>query len=66
MMDKVTVICYGKREVWDNRMDAIRFYKKGVIICDGCEKARYANILAELVSGYDVCSDGHPERRAMA
>ena len=57
IMDKVTVVCYGTSKEWDNRQEAISFYSVGVMMCDGAEKTRYANILAQLISGLAVCSD---------
>ena len=54
--DKVTITCYGKTKEW-NRKDAIKFYAEAVLVCDGSEKARYANILAELALGDAVCTD---------
>lgn len=54
--DIVTVTCYGITEQME-RQKAIRFYSDGVLSCDGSEKERYANILAQLTSGLTVCSD---------
>ena len=59
----VTVICYGQREHWGSREDAIKFYLKGMVVCDGCERDRYTNVYLDLISGKYVCSDGFPERR---
>ena len=55
-MDKVTIVCYGRKEVMD-RNDAIRLYAEGVAVCDGSEKEKYANILSDLVMGMTVCTD---------
>ena len=52
----VTVVCYGKTKRM-NREEAIAFYAEGVLNCDGSEKARYANTLAQLCLGEDECSD---------
>ena len=57
MADTVRTICYGKRDVWNERADAIRFFTEGVLISEGSEQSRYAKILAELNAGYNVCSD---------
>ena len=56
-MDKVTTICYGQAREWDNRWDAIDFFKEGVMACDGPEKERYTNILLKLLAGETLCSD---------
>lgn len=56
-MDKVTTICYGQAREWDNRWDAIDFFKEGVMACDGSEKERYTNILLKLLAGETLCSD---------
>lgn len=58
MNNQVTVICYGRFKIWNNREDAIKFYMDGVYGCDGCEKERYLNIVFELMSGRDVATDG--------
>ena len=57
MMDKVTTICYGQAKEWENRWDAIDFFKEGVMACDGSEKDRYTNILLKLLAGETVCTD---------
>ena len=56
-MDKVTTICYGQAKEWENRWDAIDFFKEGVMACDGSEKDRYTNILLKLLAGETVCTD---------
>ena len=56
-MDKVTTICYGQAKEWENRWDAIDFFKEGAFVCDGSEKDRYTNILLKLLAGETVCTD---------
>lgn len=56
-LDSVKITCYGQTQIWDAREDAIAFYAAGVEACDGSEKARYAMILAQLVSGEMECCD---------
>ena len=56
-MDKVKVICYGKEETWENRKDAIKFYKKGMRNSYGSEQRRYEKIVDELEAGYEVATD---------
>lgn len=55
---KITVICYGEREEWDNRDEAIYHYKECVANSDGAERDRYVNILIDLLDGLVLCSDG--------
>jgi len=54
--DIVTVTCYGIEKQME-RNEAIRFYSEGVLACDGSEKQRYANILAQLATGSKFCHD---------
>ena len=39
-LDVVTVICYGKQEKWEDRRDALVFYKRGADASEGCERER--------------------------
>lgn len=57
MKDAVTTICYGQAKEWENRWDAIEFFKEGALACDGAEKERYETILMKLLAGMDTCSD---------
>ena len=56
--DSVTVICYGKKKVWNSRVEAIAFYLEGMSSCMGAERDRYANIYLDLICGKSVCTDG--------
>ena len=56
-LDAVTITCYGETKVWDDRMEALRFFKQGAQECDGAESRRYANIVFQLMDGLSVCSD---------
>ena len=56
-MDKVTTICYGQKKEWDDRWEAVEFFKEGVMACEGSEAERYTAILLKLIAGMDVCSD---------
>lgn len=60
-LDSVTITCYGKTTVWDDRMEALRFYKQGAEECDGAESARYARIVFQLLDGMSVCTDKEEE-----
>ena len=59
----VDVICYGKRDTWNSREEAKKFYFDGMMCCDGSERNRYMNVYIALVNGDNVCSDGFPERK---
>ena len=56
-VDGVITVCYGKREYWKSRAEAIRFFLEGVAATEGSERDRYSQIYAELVSGRAVCTD---------
>ena len=58
-MDRVTTICYGQAKEWENRWDAIDFFKEGAMACDGSEKDRYSTILLKLMAGETTCSDSN-------
>lgn len=60
-LDAVTITCYGETKVWDDRMEALRFFKQGAQECDGAESRRYANIVFQLMDGLSVCSDKEDE-----
>ena len=60
-LDSVTITCYGETKVWDDRMEALRFFKQGAQECDGAESRRYANIVFQLMDGLSVCSDKDDE-----
>lgn len=53
----VTVICYGKTQVWDSREEAKAFYLDAIANSDGSEKERYTNIFLDLESKMEVCCD---------
>lgn len=58
----VDVICYGERTTWSSRDEAMNFYLTGMIMTDGSERERYADIYSELRMGKKVCTDGSRER----
>ena len=53
----VSITCYSETEVWDDRMAAIKFYKRGAEECDGSESRRYSNIVFQLMDGKTECFD---------
>ena len=56
-LDSVTVVCYGKTEVWDDRQQAAAFYLEGMACSDGSERERYAKIYTEITLGMAFCTD---------
>lgn len=63
MEDKVVVLCYGQRETWKTRQDALRFYKECAEMTEGSERERYVNIVFDLMDNKSFCSDGDEEYR---
>ena len=57
MSDPVTTICYGQKKDWDDRWEAVDFFREGAMACDGSEKDRYTTILLKLLAGETTCSD---------
>lgn len=53
----VTIKCYGDEEKME-RKKAIEKFAECIYYSDGSEKCRYANVLADLVTGKDYCWDG--------
>ena len=56
-LEGVTIKCYGETKIWEDRIDALRFYKQGVAASEGCERERYMRIVIQLMEGRKVCTD---------
>jgi hypothetical protein len=58
-MDKFTITCYGSKKEYpeSERTAKIVEFATAVAICEGSEKERYANILADLASNRKDCRD---------
>ena len=56
----VTTVCYGQKQEWTSRKEAIEFFRQGVIECDteSSECSRYMKIFADLLMGKSFCTDG--------
>ena len=54
---KVTTICNGKKEVWDNREEAQDFFLRQMMTTEGEERDRAECIYIQLIHGLDGCSD---------
>ena len=50
-------VCYGQREYWRSRKEAVDYFLEGISASDGSECERYSKIYAELICGNTVCSD---------
>lgn len=57
ILQTVTVVCYGQKEVWDSREEAMAYYLEGMMACDGSEADRYRSIYCQLADGARVASD---------
>ncbi len=58
-LDPVKVTCYSKTKEWEDREDAIAFYKSACNSCDhkSHEFMRYITIWESLVAGEKECRD---------
>ena len=56
-VDGVITVCYGKREYWKSRAEAILFFLEGIAATEGSECERYTKIFTDLISGKVVCTD---------
>ena len=56
-LDSVTTVCYGEKEIWDSREDAVSFFLQAMAGSEGSERDGYVTIYTKLISGSDVCSD---------
>ena len=57
MGEIITVKCYGKEEIWNDRNAALEFYFEAFMGSDGSEKERYGIIMEKLHLGMGYCSD---------
>lgn len=55
--DKVTTICYGKKETWKTRKEAEDFFLDCMADSEGSECMRYVKIYTALKAGQSVCTD---------
>lgn len=57
MKEKIIVICYGEKEIWDDRKKALKFYLEAMNACEGSERERYRNVYYDLSAGLNICRD---------
>ena len=56
-LDSVKTVCYGKKQIWGSRDDAIEFFSQAMAASEGSEHQCYYNIYAMLLSGKKTCID---------
>lgn len=56
-LDSVTTMCYNTKKEWDERTQAIQFFKQAYECSEGSEQARYSRILIQLYDGETYCTD---------
>ena len=54
-------VCYGQREYWRSRKEAVDYFLEGISASDGSECERYSKIYAELICGKTVCTDDYDD-----
>lgn len=54
---KVTTVCNGKKEVWNDREDAQNYFLRQMMTAEGEERDRAECIYIQLIHGLDKCSD---------
>ena len=54
---KVTTVCNGKKEVWEDREEAKDFFIRQMMITEDEERERYECIYIQLIHGLSECSD---------
>lgn len=54
---KVTTICDGKKEVWDDCEEAQDFFLRQMMTTEGEERDRAECIYIQLIHGLEECSD---------
>ena len=58
-MDRVTTICYGQAKEWENRWDAIDFFKEGVMACEWDDRWEAVDFFKE---GAMACDGSEKDR----
>lgn len=55
--NKVTTVCNGNRQVWNDREDAKTYFLEMMMSTDGEEHERAECVYIQLLHGLDECSD---------
>ena len=58
---KVTTVCYGKKQEWDDREEAQAYFLEAMMNSDGAEHDRYSGIFIQLQNGLSYCTDEDDE-----
>ncbi len=54
---RVTTVCNGRKEVWEDREEAQDFFLRQIMTAEGEERDRAECIYIQLIHGLDECSD---------
>ena len=54
---KVTTVCYGKKQEWNDREEAQAYFLEAMMTSDGAEHDRYSGIYIQLIHGLSYCTD---------
>ena len=54
---RVTTVCNGKKEVWEDREEAQNFFLRQMMTIEGEKRERAECIYIQLIHGLDKCSD---------
>ena len=55
---KVITICYGHKDEWESKDEAIKYYMECANASEGSERERYMTIILQLLDGQKVATDG--------
>lgn len=54
---KVTTVCNGKREVWEDYEEAKAYFLEHMMTAEGEKRDRAECVYVQLIHGLDECSD---------
>lgn len=54
---RVTTVCNGRKEVWEDREEAQDFFLRQMMTTEGEERDRAECIYIQLIHGLDKCED---------
>lgn len=54
----ITTICYGEKKEWKNKDNALKHFFECMMCSEGSEHERYSHIVADIMCGNKVCTDG--------
>lgn len=60
--DPVVITVYGETKTYE-RKDAIRFFREGMLACEGSEQDRYCEITFDLQEGYKYIDNDRGVKR---